>query len=100
MYQGDEPPSPLSSTDNFVYGVSKQYYFSTFAGYALSHSSSQLEHDIIDSTTGKVHGAGFYPMLGDAIGENADITFCKNRTMIKNNMNFTVGIPNMMTSNP
>jgi hypothetical protein len=53
-----------------------------------------------DDALGKVYGTAFYPMLSDQIGENKDILFMKNLSMTKSVMNFTVGIPGFMASNP
>jgi hypothetical protein len=56
---------------------------------------------IADSTGGgHVYGTGFYPMLSDQIGESNDVLFMKNLSMIESAMNFTVGIPGLMSSNP
>jgi hypothetical protein len=100
---------PLVPADGNYYGIPKIYHEDTFALYDVLHlmdgghletSMSIDTSDSKDHSSGKVYGTAIYPMLSDQLGEGKDLLFMKNLSMVESAMNFSVGIPGLMASNP
>jgi hypothetical protein len=107
LYDGAAPNlipnfSSIFGDGDYYSGIAKQYYLLSYYGFDLAHlgmDSGALEQSMI-SDNNMVHGTGFYPMISDSVGEKADVTFLKNKSMTKSMLDFTVGVPGLMSSNP
>ncbi|GHU31011.1 hypothetical protein FACS1894166_01680 [Bacilli bacterium] len=62
--------------------------------------SFSIDPSIGINKQGIINGTAFYPMFSDAVGESKDINFIKNRTMTRSQMDYVVGIPGLLASNP
>jgi hypothetical protein len=82
-----------------TFGIPKEYYEGTYELFnlILGRYDGNIQKAMIDSE-GKVHGAGFLPMMSDSGGETYDLQFMKNRSMVKNFLDFNVGALGMMTN--